>query len=239
MLPCEFHLKSDFNSCNTTCPRPECRTDQSFDFSFRCPVVLTYRNEGRPCCEIYVIRSGNVHRHSHRRNMHDVGMIGSTGFDNESCANRLLAKKLLDDPFLDLVLQFASEKLQDRQVHPCIHQTKRVSGCGNAVKRWNGFERSEEYFHLRRIPCSPADFIRRVFAAGSNNEAHLSFLLHLRPDFQSQRVQPDEALGVVLITGLGQYGSHHREMRECYGLCSSHALSCAISSGFRRRLGGM
>jgi len=32
--------------------------------------------------------------------------------------------------------------------------------------------------------------------------------MHLRRDFQSQRIQPDEAGGVVLVVGLGRVGFH-------------------------------
>ena len=43
----------------------------------------------------------------------------------------------------------------------------------------------------------------------------LRLSLHLRRDFQAQRVEPDESCGVVLIVGFGQVG-FHRSVRGLF-----------------------
>jgi len=191
MLPSELHLKSDFNPCHSARACSECRTDQGFNPSLRSSVMLSYGNQRCPCGKIDMIRPRYVHWHSHCWNVRDIWMIHSTGLHNESCPHWLLTIKLLDDPFLDCILQFASKKFKDSQIHSRIHQAERISGRRNTIEGRHQFKRADIDFHIRRILRNPANFIGSVFAASCDNEAHLGMFfglflpLHLRRDFQA------------------------------------------------------
>ena len=51
--------------------------------------------------------------------------------------------------------------------------------------------------------------------------------MHLRRDFQAQRVEADEAGGVVLVVGLGRVGFHRGDVRvaEAHGQFVSGKIS--------------
>ena len=51
--------------------------------------------------------------------------------------------------------------------------------------------------------------------------------LHLRRDFQTQRVEPDEAGGVVLVVGFGWVGFHRGDVQV-----RVHARFRALATGF-------
>ena len=62
-------------------------------------------------------------------------------------------------------------------------------------------------------PVTICDRIPVLFKVAICDLEHLFLPLHLCRDFQAQRVEPDEAGGIVLVVGFGRIGFHHGDVR--------------------------
>src|SRR6266481_2341660 len=56
MLPGELHLEADLDSRHSSCSRPERRADHDFYLSRCCSILSMHRKQGRPRCQINMIR---------------------------------------------------------------------------------------------------------------------------------------------------------------------------------------
>src|SRR5258708_6345257 len=114
MLPCELHLKSDFDAWNTSRSRPECRANQGLDFSLAGSIMVPHRKKCRPCGQIDVICSGDVHRNTHGGSMSDIRVVQTASLDEERGANGLFATVIFKDFLLDSFLDVRAEEFENR-----------------------------------------------------------------------------------------------------------------------------
>jgi len=140
MLPCELHLKSDFDAGDTSRSRSECRANQHLDFSPGRSIMLSHRKQRRPRSQINMICSGDVHRNAHGGRMSDVRMIQSASLNEERAANGLFPTVIFKDLPLDSFLDLRAEEFDNGQIHARIHQPKRIARRGHAVERREGLE---------------------------------------------------------------------------------------------------
>src|SRR4051812_17322604 len=100
-------------------------------------------------------------------------MVSPSCFHDKSSAHRLLAAVILDDLLLDAFLQVDAKVFHNRQVHPRIHQHKRISSGGHAVEAFKGFEGAQKNFDIGHVFGDPTNLVRRVLAPRCDYEAHV------------------------------------------------------------------
>ena len=106
--------------------------------------------------------------------MRNVRMIQSACLDEKRCAHWLLAAIIIKNPLLNALLNVHSEEFENRQIHSCVHQSKRITRRRHAVKRRNRLERAQVHLHIWNISCAPTNFIGRILAAACDYETHVS-----------------------------------------------------------------
>jgi hypothetical protein len=70
------------------------------------------------------------------------------GGHNDARSDRLLSQMILPNLSLDTLHKLTRKKTHHRQVHACIHQSKRIPGCDNTTERWQIFEPAANNLNL-------------------------------------------------------------------------------------------
>lgn len=91
-------------------------------------------SKSRPHGEINMVCSLNIHWHTHGWGMCHEWVCGMVGWHNKACANGLLSKVIIKNLLLDMLHDVVSKVSNHRQIHPRIHQAKRIASGNNTIK---------------------------------------------------------------------------------------------------------
>ena len=84
------------------------------------------------------------------------------GGHDEAGADGLLAKVIPKNPGLDALHDVTSEEPHHRQVHPCVHEPKRVSSRNYTVEGWQVLEPTADDLDFRMGPKLPTQHIAEL-----------------------------------------------------------------------------
>ena len=87
-----------------------------------------------------------------------------TGWDDNTRADGLFPKVILQDPLLNLLHNAAAKITNNCQIHPGVHQSKRIPGRNNTIECRQILESSTNDLNFEMRTKLPAKNVTKVFA---------------------------------------------------------------------------
>jgi hypothetical protein len=93
---------------------------------------------------------------------------------DDASAYWLLPEVIIKNLFLDALHDVSPKETNDRQIHSRIHQSERIAGSDNTIKRWQILEPPADNLNFRVCAKSPAKDIAKLFTSIYENQSHIN-----------------------------------------------------------------